>query len=122
MAPMSSCLALFTQAGISRAEPGSLERTTSTPPTGSTLTPRISSIKGPGQKLPRASISLSTVYPTCCDIFIRSFQSPVGMSALDEERDLALFGTLDEGSNTGDVVNDGLEVIEFHVKQFHGHT
>lgn len=42
---------------LPRLEPESVERTVTVSPTAADLLPRISSIMGPGQKLPRASIT-----------------------------------------------------------------
>src|SRR5215470_14818689 len=136
-APINSCLAFCIQAGISLAEPGSLDNTASTPPTGSAFMPRISSISGPGQKLPRASISLSIVISFKSGMRTNSFlqenvNSEVGRPYsregspphynLDEQGEAALLGTLDEGGDAGDIGHNRLKVAQLHIEQLHGHA
>src|SRR5713101_6409148 len=41
---------------------------------------------------------------------------------LNEQRDLSVFGALDEGGNARHLVNDRLKIREFHVEEFHGHA
>src|SRR5579885_3045561 len=98
--PSSSWCAFSTQIGMSLVEPGSEESTANTLPTGALLTLRISSINGPGQKLPRASISLSM----CIDLVVSIVPSASGQPdtsalpalVLDEETDLGVLGAEEE--------------------------
>src|SRR5438874_3965751 len=46
----------------------------------------------------------------------------VAPTFLNEQGHLALFGTLNEGGDSGDFGHDGFQVFEFHVKEFHGHA
>src|SRR6266545_3071923 len=57
----SSCRALATQAGMSVAEPASLDQTSTTAPTSRWRIAPISDSSGPGQAIPRASITWSVV-------------------------------------------------------------
>src|SRR5262245_20224426 len=57
-APRYSWRALAIQSGMSFLLPSSLERTASTSPIAAARTAAIKAINGPGQKVPRASISL----------------------------------------------------------------
>src|SRR5437016_3044115 len=137
---------------MSFAEPVSLDKTARTPPTGRAFMPRMSSMSGPGQKLPRASISLSMVISVSSGMVITPFKSirrgdlhgcPQGMGAwpvpqcerergratarvaptfLDEQGHLSFFSAINESGDSGDFCNDGFQVFEFHVKEFHGHT
>src|SRR5204863_4722822 len=96
------------------AEPGSPDKTARTPPTGRAFMPRMSSMSGPGQKLPRASISLSMVISVSSGIVVTPY--------LNEQGHLSLFGTLYESGDSGYFGNDGFQVFEFQVKEFHRHA
>src|SRR5579884_921829 len=113
---MNSWFAFLIQAGISRFEPGSLDRTAIVWPTSTLLIPRISSSSGPGQKLPRASISLSIFV-----VSIWSSSSFVRLS-LDEQCDLAGLRFFHEGGNAGDLGDDRVEIVQCPAKELHRHT
>src|SRR5579859_2451693 len=91
---------------MSLAEPGSLESTASVPPTGNAFIPRMSSIKGPGQKLPRASISLSMVISFSSGMMLYS------LSSLNEQSEAALFGALDEDGNACNLRHNWLKISQ----------
>src|SRR6266700_2705018 len=46
----------------------------------------------------------------------------VAPTFLDEQGHLSFFGAIDESGDSGYFYNDGFQVFEFHVKEFHGHT
>src|SRR3954452_23817000 len=79
---MSRWPALPTQIGMSVFEPLSVDRTASTSPTSASLMPRMSSISGPGQKLPRASM---TTVGTGVAMSVMG-TDPQGWSRSDEQR------------------------------------
>src|SRR6266508_5722929 len=101
---------------MSLLEPGSPDRTATVPPTGTDLTPRMSSMSGPGQKLPRASISLSMLGGGALSVCGRS---PFLGRGSDEEGDLAVFGAVDETCRASDFVDHVLEVFELVAEQLH---
>src|SRR6266511_2107184 len=93
----SSCRALATQAGMSVAEPASLDQTSTTAPTSRWRIAPISDSSGPGQAIPRASITWSVVTWL------------IVISSVSDEDELAVGGE-HEGGDTLHVVHQRVEV------------
>src|SRR6266540_1220332 len=94
----SSCRALATQAGMSVAEPASLDQTSTTAPTSRWRIAPISDSSGPGQAIPRASITWSVVTWL------------IVISSVSDEDELAVGGE-HEGGDTLHVVHQRVEVV-----------
>src|SRR6266498_2349392 len=94
----SSCRALATQAGMSVAEPASLDQTSTTAPTSRWRIAPISDSSGPGQAIPRASITWSVVTWL------------IVISSVSDEDELAVGGE-HEGGDTLHVVHQRAVVL-----------
>src|SRR6266511_2568870 len=94
----SSCRALATQAGMSVAEPASLDQTSTTAPTSRWRIAPISDSSGPGPAIPRASITWSVVTWL------------IVISSVSDEDELAVGGE-HEGGDTLHVVHQRVEVV-----------
>src|SRR6266540_362507 len=102
----SSCRALATQAGMSVAEPASLDQTSTTAPTSRWRIAPISDSSGPGQAIPRASITWSVVTWL------------IVISSVSDEDELAVGGE-HEGGDTLHVVHQRVEVVLGQPEQVH---
>src|SRR5512136_2966685 len=94
---------------MSLLEPASEDQTSSSSPTLACLTPRISSINGPGQKDPRAS----RIMRWLADAAMLVVSS-------DEERDAALGCPREEFRHADHVIDDGVQVGLLHAHEIVG--
>src|SRR6266498_504133 len=102
----SSCRALATQAGMSVAEPASLDQTSTAAPTSCWRIAPIGDSSGPWQAIPRASITWSVVTWL------------IVISSVSDEDELAVGGE-HEGGDTLHVVHQRVEVVLGQPEQVH---
>src|SRR3990172_5867846 len=123
---MSRWPAFSIHLGMSILEPLADERTARTSPTWDSRIPRMSSIRGPGQKLPRASM-VRVMVGAVSSIRVSLPGSPgtqrpvVGVWWSDEQRRGAVVEELDDGGATDRLAEPVDHVLALEAEHVHRH-
>src|SRR3990172_11101932 len=123
---MSRWPAFSIHLGMSILEPLADERTARTSPTWDSRIPRMSSIRGPGQKLPRASM-VRVMVGAVSSIRVSLPGSPgtqrpvVGVWWSDEQRRGAVVEELDDGGGTDRLAEPVDHVLALEAEHVHRH-